>query len=281
MAAPPPDARSLESELVSLRPVGSDAIVLRLRLPGSVPLLRAGRFFMLRRPDRLSPPIPRPFSLYRQEGSELEFLIKVIGPGTRALAATPPGQPLTVIGPLGRGWPTLDDASPWVAVAGGIGSAPFYEGIRQSLAGMDGAAPVSPRSWTLIYGGREEGMLYDLECFEELGVRVLPATDDGSRGFHGNAIDCLRAEWGAGRLPLRPRLLGCGPEPMMIALAALARDQDLECHLSLETYMGCGVGICNGCAVPTTPEGPLGAWPVAKCCTDGPVFPADAIRLEP
>jgi dihydroorotate dehydrogenase electron transfer subunit len=280
MPAPPPDARSFSSELVSVRPSGSDGVVLRVRPDLEQPALRAARFFMLRRDDPSSPVIPRPFSLYRQVDGDLEFLIKVMGRGTRALAESTPGTRLVTVGPLGHGWPTLDgDGAPWVGIAGGIGSVPFFEGVRQSLAGMDGAAPATPADWTLIYGGRHAGFLYDLEEFLELGVRVLAATDDGSQGFHGNVVQCLEHQWDSGQLPEQVRLLTCGPEPMMEAVARVARERELECYLSLETYMGCGVGICNGCAVMTEPEGPLGAWPVAKCCVDGPVFPATAIRL--
>lgn len=263
-----------------MRPSGSDGAVLRVRPELDQPALRAGRFFMLRREDGLSPAIPRPFSLYRQVGGDLEFLIKIMGRGTRALAETRPGEKLVTVGPLGHGWPTLDGSGvPWVGIAGGIGSVPFFEGVRQSLAGMDGHAPTKPADWTLIYGGRNAGFLYDLEEFMDLGVRVLAATDDGSQGFHGNVIQCLEHLWESGQLPDEVRLLSCGPEPMMEAVAGVARQRELECYLSLETYMGCGVGICNGCAVMTEPEGPLGAWPVAKCCVDGPVFAASAIRL--
>ena len=280
MPAPPPDARSFRSELVSVRPTGSDGVVLRIRPELPQRGLRAARFFMLRRDDALSPAIPRPFSFYREVDGDLEFLIKVMGKGTRALAQSAPGTSLVTVGPLGHGWPTLDgDGVPWVGIAGGIGSVPFYEGVRQALAGMDGAAPVKREDFTVIYGGRNAGFLYDLGEFADLGVRVLAATDDGSQGFHGNVIQCLEHLWAAGELPQKVRLLSCGPEPMMEAVARLARERSLECYLSLETYMGCGVGICNGCAVATEPEGPLGAWPVAKCCVDGPVFPADAIKL--
>lgn len=281
MPAPPSDARSFRSELVSVRPSGSDGVVLRLRPEIPQPPLRAARFFMLRREDALSPAIPRPFSFYRQVEGDLEFLLKVMGRGTRALAESAPGTPIVTIGPLGLGWPTLDgDGPPWVALAGGIGSVPFYEGARQALAGMDGARPVDPADFTLIYGGRNAGFLYDLEQFLELGVRVLAATDDGSQGFHGDVVRCLEHLWERGELPEDVRLLACGPEPMMEAVGRLAAERGLACYLSLETYMGCGVGICNGCAVRTEPEGPLGEWPVVKCCVDGPVFPARAVRLE-
>jgi len=282
MPAPPPDARSFRSELLDVRPSGSDGVVLRLRPGLELPRLRAARFFMLRRTDALSPAIPRPFSLYRQlPGGELEFLVKVTGRGTRALAESAPGCEILTVGPLGLGWPTLDgDGPPWVMVAGGIGSAPFYLAIEQALAGMDGARPVREEDLTFVYGARHAGFLYERERFESLGARVVVTTDDGSAGARGNVVQCLEREWASGRLPERVRLLGCGPEPMMDALAHLAREHGLECWLSFETLMGCGVGICNGCAVMTDPAGALASWPVAKCCVEGPVFRAADVTFS-
>ena len=67
---------------------------------------------------------------------------------------------------------------------------------------------------------------------------------------------------------------------MLVAVERLARARNLECWLSLETLMGCGVGICNGCPVATRAEGPMGSWPNAKCCVEGPVFAADCVTLE-
>jgi len=281
MPAPPPDARSFLSEIQGMRPSGDDGIILRIRPQAEFERLRAARFFMLRREDDLSPGIPRPFSVYRQlENGDLEFLIKVMGRGTRALAESAPGTLLRTIGPLGNGWPTLDgDGPPWVMLAGGIGSAPFYMGIQQSLAGMDGRLATTSDQLTLIYGAARAGLLYDFDDFAALGPRVLAATDDGSRGFQGNVVEHLEAEWEAGSIPAEVRLLACGPEPMMAAVARTAERRGLECWVSLETLMGCGVGICNGCAVETEPDGPMGAWPVAKCCVEGPVFPARAIKV--
>lgn len=281
MPAPPDDARSHGARTLEVRTSGSDGVLLRIALDDPLSGLRAGRFFMLRRQDALSPAIPRPFSVFRElpDGS-LEFLIKVMGRGTQALAACEPGTPLVAVGPLGLGWNTLDgEGDPWVMVAGGIGSVPFYMGVQQALAGMDGRRPVAAEDITLLYGAAGEGMLYEFDDFAALGVRTLAATDDGSRGFHGNVVQLLEREWETGSIPERVRILCCGPDPMMRAVARVAAERSLECWLSLETVMGCGVGICNGCAVPTRPGGALGSWPVVKCCVEGPVFPADAILI--
>ncbi|MBK7642272.1 MAG: hypothetical protein IPJ19_04370 [Planctomycetes bacterium] len=281
MPAPPNDARSREGQVVSVRPSGSDGVILRVALEERLPPLRAARFFMLRREDRLSPAIPRPFSLYRETASgELEFMIKVMGQGTQALAKSTPGTKLRVVGPLGNGWPALTgDGAPWVMLAGGIGSAPFYMAIEQALAGMDGQAKCKPSEIFYLYGAAKADMLYELADFQKLGVAVHTCTMDGSAGKKGHVLQLLEELQSAGKIPKSVRLLACGPEKMLEAVELHARKNALECWLSLETLMGCGVGICNGCPVPTVPEGPMGAWPNAKCCVEGPVFKTDAITL--
>jgi dihydroorotate dehydrogenase electron transfer subunit len=272
MPAPPDDARSFQAEVVSVEACGDDGVLLAVRPETPLAPIRCSRFFMLRREDGLSPAIPRPFSVYRQRGDLLEFLIKVMGRGTAALAACAPGQSLRVIGPLGNGWPTLDaDGPPWVMLAGGVGSAPFHMAIEQAEA--------APGELTYLFGAATAGLLYDLPAFEALGARVRTATVDGSHGLTGNVIELLESLWANGELPETVRLLACGPEKMLEAVADLARERELDCWLSLETLMGCGVGICNGCPVPTRPEGPMGDWPNAKCCVEGPVFEARAIDL--
>ncbi len=280
MPAPPKDARSCLAEVLEVEKIGDDGVLLSVRPELEMKNVRASRFFMLRHEDGRSPAIPRPFSLYRQHGNELEFLIKVMGRGTSALAASRTGEKLRLIGPLGNGWPALDgDGPPWVMLAGGVGSAPFPLAIEQALRGMDGRKPCKPEQLVYLFGAARKGLLYDLEAFRALGIRVFTATDDGSEGFKGNVIGLLESLWAKKELAREVRLLACGPERMLEATEKLARDRDLECWLSLETLMGCGVGICNGCPVPTRPEGPMGAWPNAKCCVEGPVFSTRAIAL--
>ena len=281
MPAPPPDARSFRSEVVSVSPCGDDGVLLRIRPERELPLVRASRFFMLRREDALSPSIPRPFSIYRQHKSELEFLIKVMGKGTSALAQCVPGTRIRTVGPLGNGWPALSGGgAPWVMLAGGVGSAPFYMAIELALSGMDGEAPAALSELHFLFGAARKGFLYDIDAFERLGVRVHTATIDGSLGHKGNVLQLLEQLQRAGKLPERVRVLACGPERMLEAVASWCDARGLDCWLSLETLMGCGVGICNACPIPTRPEGPRGAWPNVKCCVEGPVFKTDEIALH-
>ncbi len=278
MPAPPVDARSILTECVSVTPCGDDGVILRLRSEEALEPLRVARFFMLSAQIPGFPRIPRPFSLYRQEGADLEFLIKVMGRGTRALAGLSGGEVVRATGPLGNGWPELDEGTHSVMLAGGIGSAPFFMAIEQALSGSHGPT-LEASGMTLVYGAATEGFLYDLERFKDLGVRVVAATDDGSAGFHGNALEALKQDWESGVIPTDCKLYACGPDPMLHATERLARERGLECWLSLEDLMGCGVGICNGCPVQTLPDGAMGDWPNAKCCVEGPVFSIADVTL--
>jgi dihydroorotate dehydrogenase electron transfer subunit len=274
MPAPPPDATSQLAEVTSVGACGDDGVLLEVVTPEPIPLVDAGRFYMLRRGDGVGPLIPRPFSLFKQDGRRLIFMIKVIGEGTRALAEAAVGSSMRLIGPLGNGWPKLEPDRHRILLAGGIGSAPFFLAIQAWLA-----AGALPESITMIYGAATKGLLYDLGAFSELGVRVLATTDDGSFGFQGHVIACLEHEWEADRIPGDAQLLACGPERMLEAVERLAAERELPAWLSLETYMGCGVGICNGCVVTTRTDGPRGAWPTAKCCVEGPVFSTREVSL--
>jgi dihydroorotate dehydrogenase electron transfer subunit len=281
MPAPPSDARSQLATVAAVEPCGDDGILFRVVPDEPIDAIRASRFFMLRREDGLSPGIPRPYSIYRQSGDELEFLIKVMGPGSQALAGSRQGDRVRLIGPLGNGWPTLDgDGAPWVMLAGGVGSAPFLMAIEQALRGMDGATPCRPDQIWFLFGAATQGLLYDLDRFRALGVEVRTATMDGSDGQRGHVLDLLDGLQAEGALPEQVRLLACGPERMLEAVEDRARERGLDAWLSLETMMGCGVGICNGCPVPTRADGPLGGWSNAKCCVEGPVFSADAVTLH-
>ena len=284
MPAPPDDARSCLARVVSATPCGADAFLLQVEPTTPVAPVRASRFFMLR-PEHedgrsTAPIIPRPYSLYHQSGDRLEFLVQRLGRGSQALVELEVGATLRLTGPLGNGWPALEGGGdPWVMLAGGVGSAPFLLAIEQALGGFGGVTPCRPDELFYLFGARTSERLYDIDRFRSLGVRVEAATQDGSEGFRGHTLELLEHLQRTGEVPERVRLLACGPEPMLEAVEHLALERGLETWLSLETYMGCGVGICNGCPVPTRSGGPLGSWPNAKCCVEGPVFRVAEIDL--
>jgi dihydroorotate dehydrogenase electron transfer subunit len=209
--------------------------------------------------------VPRPFSVYDQPDSmHLSFLIQVMGSGTQVLDELTVGESLRWTGPLGNGFEVAPPDREVVFLAGGVGSAPFllYSRARETAQART----------HLIFGARTEERLYDRHAFDGGALKIQLATDDGSAGFHGNAVQALEAELKACRISREALFCACGPPGLLHGFADFAREGGLEFQLSLETYMGCGIGVCNGCPTRTTPTGRFAGWPWAKTCTDGPVF---------
>jgi dihydroorotate dehydrogenase electron transfer subunit len=223
----------------------------------------------------------RPFALYDTVPGEdaaheaIDVVYLVAGKLTSALARIAPGQQLDVWGPLGNGF-APQPAEHLVMVAGGIGQTPFFA-LAQEALGMRtyGDPPrLAPRvaKITFCYGVRSRDYLAGLADFEQLGISVRTSTDDGSAGHHGLATDLLRQTLAESKLPCR--IVCCGPEPMMEAAAAIARASHLPCHVSLETPMACGIGICFSCVAKIRQgEG----WDYRRTCIEGPVFDAEQI----
>jgi dihydroorotate dehydrogenase electron transfer subunit len=178
------------------------------------------------------------------------------------------GAAVEVWGPLGNGFP-VDEVDHLGLVAGGIGQTPFLAHVRQVLGARGyGGQPArrSARRVSLFYGVRTADLAAGVDDFRAAGAEVQLASDDGSVGFHGFVTQLLERQE-----VLPGRLIGCGPEPMMHALARLAAARGVTCHLSLESPMACGVGICFSCVTRVkTAEG----WDYRRICMDGPVFDA-------
>jgi dihydroorotate dehydrogenase electron transfer subunit len=258
-------------------PLAERTYRVRVECPEVAGAIRPGQFVMLRLPGTTDPLLGRPFALYDTvldaSGAPvaLDVVYLVVGKMTGRLSSVEPGQKLEVWGPLGK--PFLDVGTPErvALVAGGIGQTPFLAYARE-LLGTRGFGGDAPRRRTekvsLYYGVRTAALAAGVEDFRDAGVEVHLASDDGSVGTKGYVTQLLASHGKTGPL------VGCGPEPMLHALAKLAREWSVQCQVSLETPMACGVGICFSCvAKVTTPDG----WDYKRVCVDGPVF--DAAQL--
>jgi dihydroorotate dehydrogenase electron transfer subunit len=161
-------------------------------------------------------------------------------------------------------------------VAGGIGQTPFLTLLRRVL-GQSGFAGEPARREvkrvSFFYGARSGDYFACLDAFQQTGATIHLATEDGSAGFAGYVTNLLDQKRVDGEQE-RTRWVGCGPEPMLHALASLAHARGIGCDVSLETPMACGVGICFSCVTKVkTTDG----FDYRRTCVEGPIF--DAAKL--
>lgn len=235
-----------------------------------------GQFVMLRVSSGYDPLLRRPFGIFALqrsgdgEGAVLEIVYKVVGKGTTIMSSLMPGEELDVMGPLGNGFPGLNEDQELLMVAGGIGIAPFKmlaEKYQDSV---------------LLFGAKDSAEAVLVNDIKDLGIRVKVATMDGSRGEKGLVTDLMASE-----LNRRSVVFACGPMGMLKAVSRLSYENRVQCFVSLERAMACGVGACLGCAVKMkspeqgTEKGENNAFENLKMvCSDGPVFDSALIDWD-
>ncbi len=185
--------------------------------------------------------------------NEVWFLIQLIGDGTRTLSKVSNGTIVNVVMPLGNGFFIPDEPSDkLLLIGGGVGTAPLLYLGEKLLA--NNCKP------TFLLGARSANDLLQLEDFAKFG-EVFTTTEDGSAGEKGyvtqhSVLNSQKFD----------RIYTCGPKPMMMAVAKYAKANNIECEVSLENTMACGVGACLCCVENTVDEGHI------CVCTEGPVF---------
>jgi dihydroorotate dehydrogenase electron transfer subunit len=204
-----------------------------------------GQFYSIRCGGSTTPLLRRPFSVHRLvEGRSVEFLYRVLGPGTSWLSERQAGDALDILGPLGNGFSMeVEDVTHAVLVARGIGIAPLYA-LGEAFMKRTPKVRLS-----FLMGARLKQRLFYRKELEAIGP-VYWYTDDGSEGFHGRASHLLEHLLATGVLPLHCVLFACGPISMLRDLAHVALKHSLQGQVALETHMGCGFGACLSCAVP-------------------------------
>jgi dihydroorotate dehydrogenase electron transfer subunit len=250
---------------------------IHIACPEIAEAIRPGQFVMLRLPGTNDPLLGRPFALYDTvldstgQPTGLDIVYLVVGKMTGLLTQVQAGEPLEVWGPLGNGFPNFPGAEHIVCVAGGIGQTPFLAFARE-LLGFRGYGGDSPRRRakrvSLYYGVRTAALAAGVDDFRAAGCEVKLSSDDGSVGYKGFVTQLL-----ANDRPTGP-FVGCGPEPMLHALAKLTGAWGATCYVSLETPMACGFGACFSCVTRVRTHT---GWDYKRVCVDGPVFDAAAL----
>lgn len=206
--------------------------------------------------------LPRPISICGIEDDMLRIVYRVAGKGTEEFSKMHSGQTLEVQGPLGNGY-DVSKINKWhkaVIFGGGIGIPPMLELAKQ----LDCEK-------SIVLGYRDE--LFLNEEFEKYG-KVYLATEDGSVGTKGNVLDAVRECAIEGDI-----LFACGPTPMLRAIKQYAKECGIECYISLEEKMACGIGACLACVCKSTNVDDHSKVHNKRVCKEGPVFNAEEVEL--
>lgn len=242
--------------------LGGEYRRLEVRAPAICAEVQPGQFVHVRIPRLEGSVLRRPFSVFKAEGDALSIVYKTVGRGTRAMVDLRVGDEMSVVGPLGRGFPLDRSGTEPILVAGGYGMAPLYF-LARRLRGRG----------RVFVGGRSAADILCVRDFEALGWKVSVATDDGSLGAKGLVTAPLDG-WLAERAGPPPEFYACGPDGMLRAVGERAVAGGWQAWLSLDRRMGCGLGACLACVVRI--RGGAGeAW--GRVCREGPVFEAREI----
>ncbi|WP_304152814.1 dihydroorotate dehydrogenase electron transfer subunit [Megamonas hypermegale] len=212
-----------------------------------------GQFVHVKKPDSVNF-LRRPFSIADadRENGTITLIYRIVGKGTAEYAAMKVGEAFSILGPIGNGF-ALKDGRP-LLVGGGVGIAPLIYLSRQ----LKDQKPI------LLIGGKNKDEVFWEKYLQEFADKIYITTDDGSVGFKGFTVQLLPQILAENNIE---HIYTCGPNIMMEGVAKLAHEHDIDCQISLEKRMACGIGVCLGC----TFEGKL-TGKRRKVCTEGPVF---------
>lgn len=215
----------------------------------NLPEIEAGQFVNVKVENSPETFLRRPISVHDVDKGLLYLLIKIAGSGTEKLSELKAGEKLNVLLPLGNSF-TIPETGRCLLVGGGVGIAPMLHLSKELSA--KGLSPV------LLIGTRSKKDIVLQDTFSKY-AQVYYTTEDGSYGEQGYPTQhtILHEHF--------DHIFCCGPEPMMRAVARYAYSRNIDCEVSLENMMACGIGACL-CCVTDTKEG-------NRCvCTEGPVF---------
>ena len=222
---------------------------------------RAGQFVSVYSNDK-SKLLPRPISLCginrADDTIRLVYRVTGEGTGTEEFSKLVRGDKVRILGPLGNGFPLKEKKA--FLIGGGIGIPPMLELAKQLDAEKQ-----------IVVGYRDE--LFLTEELSENG-EVYVATEDGSAGTKGNVLDAIRENGLTADI-----IYACGPTPMLRALKTYAEENNIECYISMEERMACGIGACLACVCKSKEKDHHTNVHNKRICKDGPVFLATEVDL--
>ncbi|MCH5185487.1 MAG: dihydroorotate dehydrogenase electron transfer subunit [Oscillospiraceae bacterium] len=253
--------RSYNCELIYKKEIADGIFDFRINAPDIASSAQCGQFLHIKCGEGTL--LRRPVSICDTSDNTVRFIFEVRGKGTGELAAFKEGDFTDVLGPLGHGFTTDNGKykNP-VVIGGGIGVFPLFKLVK------------SLNDPTVFLGFRNKSRVVMSDEFAEYSKNVTIATDDGSFGYSGFAVELLREHIKTSPADI---IYACGPMPMLRAVKAIAEEADILCEISLEQRMGCGIGACLVCSCETNRDG---TDRYARVCKNGPVFLSTEVTLN-
>ncbi len=262
-------AKQIHAKLLEKKQLTKDIYHFKVKADDIVKESKPGNFVEIRVTEQTEPFLRRPISIYNldKENGVLEFIFQVKGKGTEILAKKEVGEDIDIMGPLGFGTFKLEGRKNIAILGGGIGIFPLYELAKQ--------AKQNRIQVNTYLGFRNKEYVVLENEFQNVSDKLTITTDDGTYKQKGFAIDFLKQDIENNKIDC---IYACGPLPMLRAVRELAIQKNLDCQISLEERMGCGIGLCLGCAVKKA-ESPEDAPEYYHVCKGGPVFQAKDVEI--
>lgn len=261
--------KQIFAELVSKEEVIKDIYKFTVKSEEIVKNALPGNFIEIRVSEQTEPFLRRPISIYNMDKNSgiLEFVFQVKGKGTDILAKKEIGDKIDIIGPVGFGTFKLNKYKKIAIIGGGIGIFPLYE-----LSKVAKEKGINVKGYL---GFRNKELVMLENEFKTVTDKLTITTDDGTYASKGFAIDYLKEDMENEQYEC---IYACGPIPMLRAVQNYANENNIDCQISLEEKMGCGLGVCLGCAVKKA-DSPKDNPEYYHVCKGGPVFSSKDVEF--
>ena len=253
----------LHAKLIKKEQLKPDIFKFSMSAKEIVDIAKPGQFIEIRVTEGIDPFLRRPISIYNmdKENGILEVIFRVQGRGTEILSRKKEKDTVDIVGPLGYGTFKFEGYKNIAILGGGIGVFPLYELAKNASKNI---------TVNTYLGFRNKEAVLLEEEFKKVSNKLVITTDDGSYKIHGFAINELKKDLKENKIDA---IFACGPLPLLKSAQSLAKETNIPCQISLEEKMGCGLGVCLGCAVEVVTGG------YEHVCKQGPVFDSNKVVI--
>lgn len=258
---------NIKVKILSRKEIAPNIYLMKLKAPEIAQGVLPGQFIHIKCSKDNYPLLRRPLSIHRidKEKGEIFILFQVVGEGTKLLAGRTIGDDLDIMGPIGNGFNIYPESRKIMIVGGGIGVAPLLALCEESIR--------KGKEVRVLVGAQKKELVIGEENFRKLGAKVDVVTDDGSYKCKGLVTDLLKRIIKEGWLA--DQIFACGPKLKLKKIVEVSLDAHIDCQVSLEERMACGIGACLGCVCKIKTKGKNEdrvRYEYKRVCVDGPIF---------